>query len=693
MAFAIGQRNGVPLPYPDPAAMRRAYAFSDLQSFLDIYYAAAAVLLHEEDFFEMAWAYLVRAKADNVVRAEIFFDPQTHTARGVPLRDGRAGLSRAIDKAEPELGISAALIMCFLRHLTEREAFETLEQADALPRAVHRRRARLGRTGQSAGEVRRRVRHVPPAGAACRGPRRRGGPAGLDHRRPRRAGAERIDHGVRCLEDPAVVGRLVRDRVPLTVCPFSNVRLRVFDRLEDHNLPAAARPPACGRASIPTIRPTSAATWATICSARSPPCPLAPPTPTRFCGTASSRVSWSPPRSRATSSDSTRCSRRGARRATNAAAGRFGPAASRAGAFVNPGRRRNGFAVSERGRGVEGSRCRNGFAASERVSAASERVVAVVLEAPRREPGLRAVGQEQPPEALQAHRSQKPLVPHPKTPGLHQPPSRPAPENTRLALTSLSSRTRRAPGLHRPPSRPAPESARLASTFPSRPAPKTPGVHQPPSRPAPRAPGLHRPPSRPAPGTPDLHNLPLVPHPKTPDLHQPPSRPAPETPHSHQPPSRPAPRKHPTCINLPLVPHPKTPGVAPTSLSSRTRKHPTCINLPLVPHPKTPACTNLPLVPHPKTPGVHQPPSRPAPETPGLHQPTSRPHPKTPGLHQPPSRPAPENTRLASTSLSSRTRKHPACINLPKRHPSRGTARASHFRFPFGEIFPSPGDR
>jgi hypothetical protein len=129
MAFAIGQRNGVALPYPDPEAMRRAYAFSDLQSFLDIYYAAAAVLLHEQDFFELAWAYLERAKADNVVRAEIFFDPQTHTARGVPFETVVAGLSRAVERARTELGVSAALIMCFLRHLSEREAFETLEQA------------------------------------------------------------------------------------------------------------------------------------------------------------------------------------------------------------------------------------------------------------------------------------------------------------------------------------------------------------------------------------------------------------------------------------------------------------------------------------------------------------------------------------------------------------------------------------
>ena len=144
LAFAIGLRNGIALPSESPEAMRRAYAFTDLQSFLDIYYAAAAVLRTEEDFHDMAWAYLERAKADNVVRAEIFFDPQTHTARGVAFETVIRGLSRAVDRARTELGVSAALIMCFLRHLSEREAFETLEQAEPLARSIHRDRPRFG---------------------------------------------------------------------------------------------------------------------------------------------------------------------------------------------------------------------------------------------------------------------------------------------------------------------------------------------------------------------------------------------------------------------------------------------------------------------------------------------------------------------------------------------------------------------
>jgi len=237
LAFAIGRRNGIALPYESPGAMRQAYAFSDLQSFLDIYYAAAAVLRTEEDFFEMAWAYLQKAQADNVVRAEIFFDPQTHTARGVAFETVVQGLGRALERARRELGISAALIMCFLRHLSERDAFETLEQAEPF------RDAFLG-VGLDSGErgnppekfrgvfarCRRLGLHVV-AHAGEEGP-----PASIIGALDA-LGAERIDHGVRCLEDPGVVTRLVRERIPLTVCPLSNVKLRVFDRLADHSLP------------------------------------------------------------------------------------------------------------------------------------------------------------------------------------------------------------------------------------------------------------------------------------------------------------------------------------------------------------------------------------------------------------------------------------------------------------------------
>ncbi len=237
MAFEIGRRNGVPLPYPDPEAMRRAYAFRDLQSFLNIYYAAAAVLLHEQDFFDMAWAYLTRAKADSVVRAEIFFDPQTHTSRGVPFETVVRGLSRAVAKAKTDLGVSAALIMCFLRHLSEQEAFETLERATPLCGDFIGVGLDSGERGNPPEKFRGVFEKCRALGLHAVAHAGEEGPPGSIISALDALGAERIDHGVRCLEDSGLVERLVRDRIPLTVCPFSNVKLRVFDKLSHHNLP------------------------------------------------------------------------------------------------------------------------------------------------------------------------------------------------------------------------------------------------------------------------------------------------------------------------------------------------------------------------------------------------------------------------------------------------------------------------
>jgi len=237
LAFEIGRRNGVALPYESTESMRKAFAFTDLQSFLDVYYAAAEVLRTEDDFDDLTWAYLQRAHADNVVRAEIFFDPQTHTARGVPFETVLRGMSRAITRARHELGISAALIMCFLRHLTEREAFETLERAEPFREhllGVGLDSGERGNPPEKFAQVFGRCRRLGLHAVAHAG--EEGPPtsitAALDA-----LGAERIDHGVRCLEDEAVVARLVRERIPLTVCPLSNVRLRVFDTLAHHNLP------------------------------------------------------------------------------------------------------------------------------------------------------------------------------------------------------------------------------------------------------------------------------------------------------------------------------------------------------------------------------------------------------------------------------------------------------------------------
>jgi adenosine deaminase len=237
LAFEIGRRNGIALPFESPAAMRKAFAFRNLESFLDIYYAAAAVLRTEQDFHDLAWAYLCRARADNVVRAEIFFDPQSHTARGVAFETVLRGLSRAVDRAAAELGMSAVLVMCFLRHLSQAEAFETLERAAPFVGRLLGVGLDSGERGNPAGrfaDVFARCRRLGLHVVAHAG--EEGPPSSISEALDA-LGAERIDHGVRCLEDPAVVARLVRDRIPLTVCPLSNVKLRVFDSLADHNLP------------------------------------------------------------------------------------------------------------------------------------------------------------------------------------------------------------------------------------------------------------------------------------------------------------------------------------------------------------------------------------------------------------------------------------------------------------------------
>ncbi len=238
LIFRLAARNGVALPYPSVEALRAAYAFSDLQSFLDIYYAGASVLLQEQDFFDMAWAYLERAAADGVVHAEIFFDPQTHTERGVAIGTVITGLQRACQQAHARFGLSAKLILCFLRHLSEEAAIATLEQA--LPWREHFIGVGLdsserGHPPEKFSSVFARCRELGLHLVAHAG--EEGPPAYIESALDVLK-VERIDHGVRCVESPALVQRLARERTPLTVCPLSNVKLRVFDTMAQHNLPA-----------------------------------------------------------------------------------------------------------------------------------------------------------------------------------------------------------------------------------------------------------------------------------------------------------------------------------------------------------------------------------------------------------------------------------------------------------------------
>jgi adenine deaminase len=238
LAFALAQRNGVVLPYASAAALRAAYNFADLQSFLDLYYAGASVLLTEQDFFDLTWAYLQRAAADHVVHTEIFFDPQTHTDRGVPIAIVVKGISRACMQAREQLGLSSALILCFLRHLDEASAFETLEAA--MPHRQHFIGVGLdsGERGNPPEKFTRVFAKARSLGLRVVAHAGEEGPAAYIESALDVLKAERIDHGVRCTESPALVQRLAAARTPLTVCPLSNTKLRVFQRMQDHNLPA-----------------------------------------------------------------------------------------------------------------------------------------------------------------------------------------------------------------------------------------------------------------------------------------------------------------------------------------------------------------------------------------------------------------------------------------------------------------------
>lgn len=238
LAFALADRNGVSLPYADTEELREAYQFSDLQSFLNLYYELTAVLRTEQDFADLADAYLERAAAQGVRHAEIFFDPQAHSARGIGMGTVVEGLWRALGRSEEHHGISTRLIMCFLRDESAQSALATLEAAKPyLHRIVG-----VGLDSAEAGHPPVKFQEVYEAAAAL-GLRRvahagEEGPPAYIVQALDALGAERIDHGLRCMEDPALVERLVRERVPLTVCPLSNVRLRAVDALAEHPLPA-----------------------------------------------------------------------------------------------------------------------------------------------------------------------------------------------------------------------------------------------------------------------------------------------------------------------------------------------------------------------------------------------------------------------------------------------------------------------
>ncbi|MFK8030644.1 MAG: adenosine deaminase [Gammaproteobacteria bacterium] len=236
LMMALAERNQVTLPYASVEDARAAYNFSDLQSFLDLYHIGTQVLKTEQDFYDMTWAYLTRVAEDNVRHVELFTDTQTHTDRGISTQTVINGIDRALQDGQTKLGISGVQILCFLRHLSEAEAMQALE--DALPfkdkiGAVGLASSELGHPPSKFKNVFARARKEGLVAVAHAGEE---GPPEYIHEALDLLQVVRIDHGVRCLEDPELVARLVKEQVPLTVCPLSNLELCVFDSLEQHNL-------------------------------------------------------------------------------------------------------------------------------------------------------------------------------------------------------------------------------------------------------------------------------------------------------------------------------------------------------------------------------------------------------------------------------------------------------------------------
>ena len=236
LMFAIAQRNQIDIPYKSVDEIRQAYNFHNLQSFLDIYYAGANVLIHEQDFYDLAWAYFEKCAEDKVVHTEIFFDPQTHTDRGVSFETVIHGLKRACDDAYEKLTISSHLIMCFLRHLSEEAAFEILEQALPYKDKIIGVGLDSSEVGHPPAKFERVFAKAREEGFLIVAHAGEEGPAEYVWEALDLLKVNRIDHGVRSEEDPKLMQRLIADKMPLTVCPLSNLKLCVVDDMAQHNI-------------------------------------------------------------------------------------------------------------------------------------------------------------------------------------------------------------------------------------------------------------------------------------------------------------------------------------------------------------------------------------------------------------------------------------------------------------------------
>ncbi|OIQ26581.1 adenosine deaminase [uncultured Vibrio sp.] len=236
LMFKLAKRNHVDLPFNTPEEVRKAYEFDDLQSFLDIYYQGANVLIHEQDFYDLTWAYLLHCKQDNVIHTEIFFDPQTHTDRGIKIEVVINGIDRALKDAEQTLGITSQLIMCFLRHLDEQSAFETLERSLPYKDKIVAVGLDSSEQGHPPEKFERVFQEAIKQGFKTVAHAGEEGPPENISNAMSLLGISRIDHGVRCVEDEGLVEQLIESRMPLTVCPLSNTKLKVFESMEQHNI-------------------------------------------------------------------------------------------------------------------------------------------------------------------------------------------------------------------------------------------------------------------------------------------------------------------------------------------------------------------------------------------------------------------------------------------------------------------------
>ncbi|WP_180122635.1 adenosine deaminase [Acinetobacter sp. YH12086] len=236
LMFAIAQRNNIAIPYQSVEELKEAYNFHNLQSFLDIYYAGANVLIHEQDFYDLAWAYLEKCAEDHVVHTEMFFDPQTHTDRGVAFETVLNGLQRACNDAKVKLGISSHLIMCFLRHLSEDAAFATLDQALPYKDQIIGVGLDSSEVGHPPSKFERVFAKARESGFLIVAHAGEEGPAEYVWEALDLLKVNRVDHGVRSEEDPALMQRLIAEKMPLTVCPLSNLKLCVVNDMADHNI-------------------------------------------------------------------------------------------------------------------------------------------------------------------------------------------------------------------------------------------------------------------------------------------------------------------------------------------------------------------------------------------------------------------------------------------------------------------------